>query len=37
MLSRIENEQAKIQIDIGTKRKQQFEKLFKTVETKKIK
>ena len=25
MLSRIENEQAKIQIDIGTKRKQQFE------------
>ena len=30
------NEQANIRIDIGTKRKQQFEKLFKTVKTKKI-
>ena len=31
------NEQAKIRIDIAAKRKQQFEKLFKTVKTKKIK
>ena len=31
------NEQANIRTDIGTKRKQQFEKLFKTVKTKKIK
>ena len=30
------NEQANIRTDIGTKRKQQFEKLFKTVKTKKI-
>ena len=31
------NEQANIRIDVGTKGKQQFEKLFKTVKTKKIK
>ena len=30
------NEQANIRIDIGAKGKQQFEKLFKTVKTKKI-
>ena len=31
------NERAKIRIDIGANRKQQFEKLFQTVKTKKIK
>ena len=31
------NEQANIRIDIGAKQKQQFEKLLKTVKTKKIK
>ena len=31
------NEQAKIRIDNGAKQKQQFEKLYKTVKTKKIK
>ena len=31
------NERTKIRIDIGAKRKQQFEELFQTVKTKKIK